>query len=145
MDELDLAAAVGRGMYARDRASQALGVELLEVGPGSARMRMAVREDMLNGHGTCHGGLIFALADSAFAFACNARNEATVALGCQVTFVAPARLGDELVAEASERARAGRTGVYDVEVRNGRGEVVAVFRGNSYRTAGAVIDAAGPG
>ena len=129
-----LAEAIAQAMYARDSASQSLGMELLAVGPGTARMRMRLRDDMLNGHGTGHGGLVFALADSAFAFACNARGGTVVALACQITFVAPARPGDELEAEAVEQARAGRTGVYDVMVRNQRGETVALFRGNSYRT-----------
>jgi acyl-CoA thioesterase len=137
--EQALAEAAGRAMYAEDRASQWLGVELLEIGPGRARMRMRVREDMVNGHGIGHGGFTFALADSAFAFACNSRNEVTVALGCQISFTAPTRLGDVLTAEAREAARAGRTGVYDVTVANQDGTVVALFRGNSYRTKGHVI------
>ena len=96
----EIAAAVGAAMYARDGASQALGMTLEEVRPGYARLRMTVRRDMLNGHGTCHGGLVFALADSAFAFACNSRDVATVASGCTIEFLAPAEEGDVLVAEA---------------------------------------------
>jgi acyl-CoA thioesterase len=135
-----LAEAVGRAMMARDRASQALGMELMEIGPGHARLRMRVRGDMLNGHGTCHGGFLFSLADSAFAFACNARNEVTVALACQISFVAPAEEGDLLEAEAVEKAAGGRTGVFDVEVRNAQGALIAVFRGNAYRTRGSVME-----
>ena len=134
------AEAAARAMLARDNASRALGMELLAVAPGRARMRMRLRDDMLNGHGTGHGGMVFALADSAFAFACNAHGGTVVALACQITFVAPARAGDELEAEVVEQARSGRTGVYDVTVRNQRGETVALFRGNSYRTRDAAAD-----
>ena len=108
------AAAVGEAMYARDTASQALGMALEQVRPGYARLRMAVRADMLNGHGSCHGGMVFALADSAFAFACNSHDVVTVASSCSIEFLAPAQEGDELVAEAEERFREGRNGVYDV-------------------------------
>jgi acyl-CoA thioesterase len=128
------AAAAGAAMYARDAASQALGMALEEVRPGSARLRMTVRADMLNGHGTCHGGLVFALADSAFAFACNSRGVTTVAAGCSIEFLAPAREGDELVAVAEERFLEGRNGVYDVEVRRADGALVATFRGRSAAT-----------
>jgi acyl-CoA thioesterase len=127
------AAAAGAAMFERDRASQALGMALEEVRPGYARLSMTVRADMVNGHGTCHGGLVFALADSAFAFACNSRGIRTVAAGCTVEFLAPAHEGDELVAEAQERSLQGRTGVYDVDVRRG-GELVATFRGRSAAT-----------
>ncbi len=126
-----LAAAVGEAMYARDAASQALGIALEEVRPGRARLRMTVRADMLNGHGTCHGGLVFALADSAFAFACNSHDVVTVASGCSIEFLAPAHAGDELVAVAEERFREGRNGVYDVDVRRADGALVATFRGRS--------------
>jgi acyl-CoA thioesterase len=127
-------------MWARDRASQALGMALEEVRPGFARVRMTVRPDMLNGHGTCHGGIVFALADSAFAFACNSRDVVTVASGCSIEFVAPVREGDELVAEAQERALQGRNGVYDVDVRRAGGELVATFRGRSAATRDRVLD-----
>ena len=130
----EAAAAVGEAMWGRDRASQALGMSLDEVRPGYARLRMIVRPDMLNGHGTAHGGLVFALADSAFAFACNSRGVVTVASGCSIEFLAPAREGDELVAEANERALDGRNGVYDVDVRNADGRLVATFRGRSAAT-----------
>lgn len=126
-----LAAAVGEAMYERDRASQELGMELEEVRPGYARVRMRVAETMVNGHGTCHGGLIFALADSAFAFACNSYGFVTVAAGCSIEFLSPAREGDELVAVARERSRDGRQGVYDVDVGRADGSPVAAFRGRS--------------
>jgi acyl-CoA thioesterase len=135
----ETAAAVGEAMYARDRASQALGMALDEVRPGYARLSMTVREDMLNGHGICHGGLVFALADSAFAFACNSRDVLTVAAGCSVEFLAPAREGDALVAEARERFLEGRNGVYDVDVSRGDGELVATFRGRSAATRKRVL------
>ncbi len=124
---------IGAAMFAQDRASQALGMELLAIAPGSATLAMTVREDMANGFGICHGGLIATLADSAFAFACNARNELTVAAGFTVDFIAPARPGDRLVAVAAEMAQAGRSGVYDVSVHNQRDELIALFRGNSHR------------
>jgi acyl-CoA thioesterase len=136
----DTAAAVGAAMWARDRASQALGMALEDVGAGFARVRMTVRPDMLNGHGTCHGGIIFALADSAFAFACNSRDVATVASGCAIEFLAPVRERDELVAEAQERALEGRNGVYDVDVRRVGGQLVATFRGRSAATRGRVLE-----
>jgi acyl-CoA thioesterase len=138
-DPQTLAAAVGEGMYARDRAAQALGIVVDVIEPGTAICRMTVREDMVQGHATCHGGLVFTLADTAFAYACNACNRVTVALGAEITFVAPARAGDVLIARARERSRSGRTGVYDVEVTNGAGALVALFRGTSYETGGAVV------
>ena len=134
-----LAKQVAKEMYDRDRASQALGMIVESIAPGHARLRMAVREDMLNGHDTCHGGLIFTLADSAFAFACNACNRVTVALAAQITFNEPARLGDVLIAEANERSRTRRTGVYDVDVTAEGGRKIALFRGNAYETKGNVI------
>jgi acyl-CoA thioesterase len=135
-----LAAEVAAAMWARDSASQGLGMELEEVRPGYARVRMAVRADMLNGHGTCHGGIVFALADSAFAFACNSRGVVTVASGCSVEFLAPAREGDELVAVATERSLEGRNGVYDVDVSAADQRLVATFRGRSAATRGRVLD-----
>lgn len=134
-----LAARVGEAMWARDSASQALGMTLEEVRPGYARVRMTVRGDMLNGHGTCHGGLVFALADSAFAFACNSHDVVTVASSCSIEFLAPAQEGDELVAEAEERFREGRNGVYDVNVRRGDGSLIATFRGRSASTRESVL------
>lgn len=135
-----LAERVARGMYARDAASQGLGINISGIGPGRAELTMTVRADMLNGHDICHGGFIFSLADSAFAFACNSYNLNTVASGCAIDFVAPARQGDVLTAFARELSASGRTGVYDIEVKNQRGETVAFFRGKSYRIKGHVIE-----
>ena len=135
-----LAESVAASMYERDTASRALGMRIVRVEPGFAELEMPVRDDMLNGHAICHGGLIFALADSAFAFACNSYNLSTVASGCAIEFIAPAREGDVLTARARERQLAGRTGVYDVEVTNERREVVALFRGKSYRIKGHVVE-----
>jgi acyl-CoA thioesterase len=140
-EEQATAEAVREQMYGRDRAAQALGITVEAIAPGSAVCRMDVRDDMLNGHATCHGGLIFTLADTAFAYACNAGNRATVALTCHVTFIAPARQGDVLCASAREQSRAGRTGVYDVEVRRADGTVVALFRGQAYEVRGAIVPA----
>jgi acyl-CoA thioesterase len=135
-----LAKRVAEGMYSRDRASQALGMKIVSAGPGHAEMTMTVRADMLNGHAICHGGFVFALADSSFAFACNSYNLTTVASGCAIDYMAPAREGDVLTAHARERSVSGRTGVYDIEVKNQRGETIALFRGKSYRIKGHVIE-----
>jgi len=135
-----LAERVARAMYERDPASIGLGMHVVSVAPGRAEVSMTVRADMLNGHAICHGGFIFTLADSAFAYACNSYNLNTVASGCSIDFVAPARAGDVLTARAHERELSGRTGVYDVEVANQRGESVALFRGKSYRIKGHLID-----
>ena len=141
----DLAERVASSMFARDRASQALGMRIIAVGPGRAQIAMRVRADMLNGHRTCHGGFIFSLADSAFAFACNSYNLTTVASGCTIEFVAPAREDDVLTATAQERSASGRTGVYDIEVTNQGGAAIAFFRGKSYRIKGHVLDDAATG
>ena len=127
---------VRAGLFANDRASKAMGMQVLDVTPGQATVSMTVRPDMLNGHETCHGGIIATLADSAFAFACNSYGEQTVASGFNIDLVAPARLGDVLTARCTEVAKAGRTGVYDTEVNNQRGERIAVFRGRSYTITG---------
>ena len=142
-DPQHLAEAVGRAMYERDLASQAFGMALVAVGPGSATMTMTVRADMCNGHATCHGGLIFTLADSTFAFACNSYNQNAVALGCTIDFMAPAREGDVLTANARVRQQGARTGVYDITVTNQDGSEIALFRGKSYRIKGTVLDSAG--
>ncbi|WP_219470945.1 hydroxyphenylacetyl-CoA thioesterase PaaI [Nonomuraea rhizosphaerae] len=118
-------------MMDADTASAALGIELAELGPGRAVCRMKVTGQMINGHALCHGGFVFLLADTAFACACNSHGPVTVAAGAEVTFVAPAHAGDELTAEAVERTRYGRSGIYDVTVRKAGGEVVAEFRGRS--------------
>ena len=137
-------------MWAGDAASRALGMVLDEVRPGYARMSMRVRADMVNGHSICHGGLVFALADSAFAFACNSYNRVAVAQACDIVFVAPARLGDVLVAEAVERSRFGRNGIYDVTVTagadggSGGGGLVAEFRGRSRQVAGTLAEESEP-
>ena len=135
-----LAERVADGMFVNDRASRGLGMRIASVAPGRAEMTMKVREDMLNGHAMCHGGFIFLLADSTFAFACNSYNRNTVAQGCSIDYLAPAHLGDVLHATGVERSRTGRTGVYDIEVRNQHGKTVALFRGKSYRIDGHVID-----
>jgi acyl-CoA thioesterase len=127
-------------MWAGDRASQGLGMSLDGVGPGTATLSMTVREDMVNGHAIGHGGYTFTLADSAFAFACNSYNRATVAAGCEIRFRRPTHLGDRLVATATERARDGRDGVYDVLVTVDE-EVVAVFTGRSKEIRGTLFDA----
>ncbi len=134
-----LAQDVAQAMWARDHATQALGMSLVAVAPGSATVAMPVRQDMLNGHGMCHGGFMFTLADSAFAYACNSHNQNTVASACAIDFLAPARQGDVLEAEAVERSRAGRTGVYDITVKVRGGKTVALFRGKSYRLEGEVM------
>jgi acyl-CoA thioesterase len=141
-DAQALAEHVARTMFARDRASQAMGIKITGIGPGHAELAMTVRADMLNGHAICHGGLVFTLADSAFAYACNSYNLTTVASGCAIDFVAPAREGDVLTAVAHERSVSGRTGVYDIEVTNQHDERVAFFRGKSYRIKGHVVDQA---
>ncbi len=138
-DPQALAEACARAMWAEDEASQGLGMALERVGPGEAVLAMTVRPDMVNGHKTCHGGFIFALADSAFAFACNSYDRSTVAAPCEIRFLAPTRLGDVLVAEAVERSREGRDGTYDVTVRNADG-VVAEFVGRSREIRGRLFD-----
>ena len=120
-------------MYRTDRASQNLGLEILEVAPGRVRVEMRVRPEMLNGHGMCHGGIIFSLADSAFAFACNSHGEPMVAAGATIEFLAPTPAGELLTALATEVSRGTRHGVYDVRVTMSSGETVALFRGRSAR------------
>ena len=135
-----LAERVAAAMFARDPASRGLGMRIESVGPGRAELSMTVRADMLNGHGICHGGFIFLLADSTFAFACNSYNRNTVAQGCSIDYIAPAYEGDLLRATGIERSRSGRTGVYDIEVRDPRGRTIALFRGKSYRIDGYVVE-----
>lgn len=135
-DRQALAEYVRERMVEADAASRLLGVTITAIGPGTAIAQMAVRHEMLNGMNTCQGGFITALADSAFAYACNSDNECTVASGLSVDFVAPAQAGDVLIAEARAVSATGRTGVYDVLVRNEAGATVAVFRGRSYRLKG---------
>lgn len=137
--EVLLARRVADSMYSRDTASQGLGIRVEDIGPGWARLSMVVRADMLNGHQICHGGFIFTLADSAFAFACNSRNEATVAAGCSIEFLRPVQPGEMLTATAQERLLSGRTGIYDITLTDSAGQPVALFRGKSARIKGEVL------
>lgn len=124
-------------MWPDDHAARGLGIEIAAVGAGTATLRMTVRQDMVNGHGTCHGGFIFTLADSAFAYACNSFNHYAVAAGVDINFLAPAHIGDVLSAVAHARHQGGRSGVYDIEVSNAAsGKLVAVFRGRAARVKG---------
>ena len=138
-EDTKLAERVAQGMLAEDAMSRTLGISILEIRPGYARLKMTVRPDMANSHSICHGGAIFTLADSAFAFACNSYNRSTVASGCSIDFVTPARIGDELIAEATERALPGRLGLYDVAVTDQSGHPIAFFRGRSYRVTGETV------
>jgi len=134
------AARVGEAMFANDVASrQTMGMELVSCSPGRAVMRMTIDERHLNGHRICHGGFIFTLADSTFAFACNSHNKVAVAAGCSIEFLKPGQLADVLTCEGVEEVLQGRHGVYDMKVTNQRGEVVAMFRGKSAQIPGAVI------
>jgi acyl-CoA thioesterase len=141
-DAQRLAEAAAQVLLARDHASEAMGIKLLEVRPGYARMQMVVREDMVNIHGTAHGGMVFTLADSAFGYACNTHNKVAVASGCSIDFLRPAHLGDILTAAAVEQAIIGRNGVYDVRIENNKGELVALFRGKSTQIRGTVTESA---
>ncbi len=134
-----LADATAEAMFSRDRAAQALGIKIVRVQPGASLLTMTVRSDMVNGHHICHGGMIFSLADTAFAYACNSYNKNTVASACHIDFLAPAKEGETLEAEAVEQSASGRTGVYDITVRNNHGKTIALFRGKSYRISGEVI------
>jgi acyl-CoA thioesterase len=142
MDAGDLARACADAMWADDAASRGLDMEMISIAPGQATLAMSVTYGMVNGHKTCHGGFIFALADSAFAFACNTHNERTVAQHCSVTFLNPAQLGDRLVARAVERQRAGRSGIYDVTVTREEGFIIAEFRGHSRIIGGELVPGA---
>ncbi len=139
-DPQALAEAARREMWENDHASRALGMVIEEVRPGYARLSMKVRRDMVNGHDICHGGMIFTLADSTFAFACNSHNHVTVAQGCTIEFLAPGKLGDHLTAIGEERHLAGKTGVYDIRVTNQDGKPIALFRGKSFRIGGHLVD-----
>ena len=133
IDALDRARSAVQSMYRTDRASQNLGIEILEVTPGHVRISMSVRPDMVNGHGLCHGGIIFTLADSAFAFACNSHGEPMVGAGASIEYLAPTPAGERLTALATEVLRGARYGVYDVRITKSSGETVALFRGRSAR------------
>ena len=132
----ELAAACAASMWDDDNASQNLGMTIDRVAPGEAVMSMVVTDAMVNGHGTCHGGYIFTLADSAFAFACNTYNQNTVGQQAAITYIAPAFAGEKLVADAREVSRRGRGGIYDVTVTNPAGETIAIFRGHSRTVKG---------
>lgn len=123
-------------MWPDDHAARGLGIAIAAIGPGSATLTMSVRQDMVNGHGTCHGGFIFAVADAAFAYACNSFNHKAVAAGADINFLAPAHLGDLLTAHGHARHQGGRSGLYDIEVTNQVGKLVAVFRGRAARVKG---------
>ncbi len=138
-DPQTLAEASARAMMENDRATRGLGISLDAIGPGTATMTMTVRADMTNGHDTCHGGFIFTLADSAFAFACNSYNQRVVASHAAITFLAPARAGDRLTATAREVVREGRNGIYDIRVTDAAGAVVAEFRGHSRTIGGSIL------
>ncbi len=134
-----IAELAAQALFAGDHASRSLGFRVEEVRPGSARLRMTVRTDMLNGHGMCHGGIVFALADSAFAAACNTYNTVTVAAAASIDFLAPAHAGDELTAEAREVWRSKRSGIYEIAVSNQRKEIIALFRGRSHCIGGQIV------
>ncbi len=138
-----LALACAEAMLSRDAASRALGIVLEGARPGWARASLRITESMVNGHAIAHGGVTFTLADSTFAFACNSRNEPNVALQASISYINAVKLGDVLVAEAQERSSKGRTGVYDITVTRGDGELVALFRGVCYRIKGTVLEGAG--
>ena len=142
-DPQAIAERAARVMWESDLASRGLGMEIVAVGPGVATLAMSVGEAMVNGHGAAHGGFIFALADSAFAFACNSYGETTVAAQCAITYLRPGRRGGRLIAEAREIARGGRTGIYDVTVRC-EGETIAEFRGHSRTVGGSFIEGKAP-
>lgn len=135
-----LARRIADTLLSREGTGPAWGVEIEDAREGYARIRMKLRDDMLNGHRIAHGGMIFALADTAFAYACNSRNESTVAQNASISFLAPANAGEVLVAEAREASRSGRSGVYQVSVRGADGRVIAEFTGLSRTIGGAVID-----
>jgi acyl-CoA thioesterase len=132
-----------RAMYEADHASRWFGMQIVEIAPGRCRMSMTIRPEMVNGHRICHGGLIFSLADSAFAFACNSHGDNTVAASATIDFLAPGREGDVVTATAREQWRSGRSGIYEVVVVNQRGETLALFRGRSQRVAGRVVERPG--
>ena len=139
MTPQQLAQACADKLWGPDTCSQWLGMQLQEVRPGYARIQKPVRPEFLNGHGICHGGMMFTLADSTFAFACNSRNVPTVAAGCSIEFLKPVQGGDLLTAEAEEQTLSGRHGIYDIRVSNRAGEVVAMFRGKSAQLKGEIV------
>ncbi|MBV1787340.1 hydroxyphenylacetyl-CoA thioesterase PaaI [Marinobacterium sp. D7] len=140
MTPQQLAEASADAMYSLDTAVRALNIAIEHIAPGEATLAMDVTEKMIQGHDSCHGGYIFTLGDSAFAYACNTYNAVTVAQGCTIDYIAPGKLGDRLTAYAKEQSRGKRTGVYDVRIENQRGELVALFRGKSYQVRGTLIE-----
>ncbi len=136
MTPQEVADKVAALMWPQDHAARGLGMEIVAVGPGSATLRMSVRQDMVNSHGNCHGAFIFAVADAAFAYACNSDNHHAVAGGANIDFLAPVELGDVLTATGTRRQQGGRSGLYDIEVTNQDSKLVAVFRGRSVRVKG---------
>lgn len=139
MNPQQLAEACAQAMFAKDNATRALEMEIVRIAPGQASISMPVSARMIQGHDSCHGGYIFTLADSAFAFACNTYNAITVGAGCTIDYLAPAKLGDRLTAHATERSRSGRTGVYDVAIENQHGVTIALFRGRSHQVRGSLL------
>lgn len=142
MSPQEIAEACARAMYAEDTTSQNLGIEIAQVRPGFARLSMRIGKQLTNGHGLCHGGYIFILADTAFAYACNTYDQRAVASGASIEFIAPAHAGDTLEAVGEERLHTGRRGIYDIRVTNQSGELVALFRGRSATIKGTFIDSA---
>ena len=134
-----IAEAASRAMHERDHAALHLGIDVIEIKPGFARLSMKVKQTMVNGHDICHGGMIFTLADTAFAHACNSYNLNTVAAGCNIDYLAPAKLHDVLTATAQEQTLVGRTGIYDVVVTDQHNKTIAVFRGKSARIKGELV------
>ena len=135
-DAVHRAREVVRALYEADLASQSLGIEIIDVAPGRVRIAMTVRADMVNGYGMCHGGIVFAFADSAFAFACNSHGDPMVAAGASIEFLAPTPRGERVIATAAEVSRSARHGIYDVAVDNASGTVLAQFRGRCSRLRG---------
>jgi acyl-CoA thioesterase len=139
MTAQQMAEACAKAMWDGDKASSSLGMKLVLVGPGQSTLTMPITETMVNGHGTCHGGFIFSLADSAFAFACNSHNQRAVAQHCSITFLAPGRLGDMLTARGVELSRTGRSGIYDITISNEDGVIIAIFRGHCRTIKGELL------
>ncbi|MGL4437838.1 MAG: hydroxyphenylacetyl-CoA thioesterase PaaI [Bosea sp. (in: a-proteobacteria)] len=142
MTPQQMAEACAKVMWDGDNASNGLGMKLVSVAPGQSIVSMQITAAMVNGHGTCHGGYIFTLADSAFAFACNSYNQRTVAQHCSITFLAPGKLGDMLTAHASELSRTGRSGIYDIMIDNQDGVTIAIFRGHCRTIKGEILPGA---
>lgn len=139
MTEQELADATSKTMHEKDYCAQALNIFPVEVKAGFAKMSMSIKKEMLNGHGYCHGGIIFTLADTSFAHSCNSYNLNTVASGCSIDYIKPAKLKDILTAVSQEQSLSGRTGIYDVTVTNQDNDIIAYFRGRSYRIRGHLI------